>query len=245
MARVLAEAVRDRQRLLPAPVRLDVNGASIELRPADVRAAHERARRSGKPHNAARVTFVRQLLGVLADRLGAIPGLRLPADDRAALIAELRESQDVRREVNGCWPPLSPERLLRDLYADPARLAAAAPGAVRPGPGPAGPGPPGPVDAGGRAAARRGRRAARPGRRPGRHGRGGGGPAGRGRVRPAGAAGLAGRRPGHRRGPGRPVVGRPGAAAPSPSARPGTGSGPSATSWWTRRRSCPRWPGGC
>ncbi|HZB49093.1 MAG TPA: hypothetical protein VE547_08370, partial [Mycobacteriales bacterium] len=128
MARVVAKAVRDRQRLLPAPVRLDVNGTAVTLRPEDVRSAHERARRSGKPHNGARVTFVRQLLGVLADRLGAVPGLRLPADNRAALLAELREARDVRRELNGCWPPLSPERLLRDLYADPARLELAAPG---------------------------------------------------------------------------------------------------------------------
>ncbi|MFL6129628.1 MAG: HelD family protein [Mycobacteriales bacterium] len=128
MVKVLAKAVRDRQRLLPAPVRLDVGGTPVVLRPADVRAAYERARRSGKPHNAARVTFVRQLLGVLADRLLAVPGLALPADDRSAAIAELRESRDVRRELNGCWPPISPQRLLRDLYADPARLASAAPG---------------------------------------------------------------------------------------------------------------------
>jgi DNA helicase IV len=127
MAKVIAKAVRDRQRPLRGSVRLAVNGASIPLRPEDVRAAAERARRSGKPHNAARVTFVRQLLGVLADRLGAVPGLTLPADDRSALVAELREAKDVRRELNGCWPPISPERLLRDLYADPARLAAAAP----------------------------------------------------------------------------------------------------------------------
>ena len=127
MARVMAKAVRDRQRLLPAPVRLDVGGTSVLLRPADVRSAYDRARRSGKPHNVARVTFVRQVLGVLADQLGSVPGLPLPADDRSALVAELRESRDVRRELNGCWPPIGPERLLRDLYADPARLASAAP----------------------------------------------------------------------------------------------------------------------
>ena len=127
MAAVIGRAVRDRQRLLPEPVRLDVGGTSIVLRREDVRTAYERARRSGKPHNQARLTFVRQLLGVLAGRLGDVSGVALPADDRSALIAELRESKDVRRELNGCWPPISPERLLRDLYADPARLATAAP----------------------------------------------------------------------------------------------------------------------
>jgi DNA helicase IV len=64
---------------------------------------------------------------VLAGRLAEVAGVALPPDDRSAAIAELRESRDVRRELNGCWPPIGPERLLRDLYADPARLAAAAP----------------------------------------------------------------------------------------------------------------------
>jgi DNA helicase IV len=34
--------------------------------------------------------------------------------------------------VNLCWMPLSPEKLLRDLYADPARLRAAAPRLTEP-----------------------------------------------------------------------------------------------------------------
>jgi DNA helicase IV len=122
MERVLARAVRDRQRPLPATVRLAVDGRTVDLRPADVRAAHDKARRSGKPHNAARVVFVKHLLGVLATRLG---GGDLDAEERAARIADLRDSKDVRRELNGCWPPLSPERLLRDLYAQPERLDSA------------------------------------------------------------------------------------------------------------------------
>ncbi len=50
----------------------------------------------------------------------------LDNDNRAELLATLRESRDVRREVNLCWMPLKPERLVRDLYADPAQLAEAA-----------------------------------------------------------------------------------------------------------------------
>jgi DNA helicase IV len=120
MAALLSRAVRDRQKLLPAPVTLDVGGRAVQLRPADVRAAHERARRSGKPHNRARVTFVKQLLGQLAAQLAG--GSAMDPEQRAGHIAELRESGDVRRELNGLWPPLSPERLLRDLYAQPWRL---------------------------------------------------------------------------------------------------------------------------
>ena len=124
MAQVVARAVRDRERLLPGPVQLDVEGQRITLRPVDVRAAHERARRSGRPHNAARVVFVKHLLNVLA---GQLAGSRdLDPEDRASRIGDLRASRDVRRELNGLWPPLSPERLLRDLFAQPARLESAA-----------------------------------------------------------------------------------------------------------------------
>jgi DNA helicase IV len=123
MATVLARAVRDRQRTLPAPVTLDLDGIKVVLRPADVRAAHERARRSGKPHNEARVTFVKHVLGQLAGQLAG--GRDLGAEERASRIAELRESRDVRREINGLWPPITPERLLRDLYAQPWRLESA------------------------------------------------------------------------------------------------------------------------
>jgi DNA helicase IV len=123
MATVLSRAVRDRQRLIAEPVPMIVDGRRIALRPADVRAAYERARRSGKPHNEARVVFVKHLLGQLA---GQLAGSRdMDPEERAGRIAELRESREVRRELNGCWPPLSPERLLRDLFAQPWRLESA------------------------------------------------------------------------------------------------------------------------
>jgi DNA helicase IV len=70
------------------------------------------------------VTFVRQLLGQLAAQLAG--GAAVDQEERADHVAELRESRDVRRELNGLWPPLRPERLLRDLYAQPWRLEPAA-----------------------------------------------------------------------------------------------------------------------
>ena len=126
MARLIARAVRERERLIRAPVPLSVDGNTVVLTPQDVRAAHDRARRTGKPHNAARVTFARHLLGALATQLAGTAGRDLHPDDRAGLVDDLRAAPDVRRELNWCWAPITPERLLRDLYADPARLAAAA-----------------------------------------------------------------------------------------------------------------------
>jgi len=123
MAEVLRRAVHDRQRPLREPVELAVGRRTVVLRPGDVRTALERARRGGRPHNAGRVTFVKYLLGQLAAQLAG--GAAMDPEERAGHVAELRESKDVRRELNGCWPPLRPERLLRDLFAQPWRLESA------------------------------------------------------------------------------------------------------------------------
>ena len=127
MADVVAAAVRNRQRVPPAPLQLGVDGQTVELTPQAVDAARSRARRSRRPHNLARNQFVREMLDHLADGLGAALGMTVDDDNRKELVAELRDSRDVRRELNLAWMPLNPERLLSDLYADPARLAAAAP----------------------------------------------------------------------------------------------------------------------
>jgi DNA helicase IV len=127
MARVMARAVRARQRVPDAPRKLAVDGAVIELRPEVVAAARGRARRTRKPHNAAREGFLRELLDHLAAELGRAIGAELTADTRDDLLADLRDSPDVRRELNLCWLPLTAPQVLGDLLADPARLAAAAP----------------------------------------------------------------------------------------------------------------------
>jgi DNA helicase IV len=125
MALVIAEAVRRRQRLISRPIELNVGGTVIRLQPQVVREAREHARRTRAPHNAARVTFTTDVLRRLLDELAAARGIELDEETHLSLMAELHESRDVRRELNLCWPPIGPERLLRDLYADPQRLAEA------------------------------------------------------------------------------------------------------------------------
>ena len=127
MARVVAAAVRDRQRIPSGTRLLDVDGIVVRMTQGDVGTARSRARASRKPHNQARVVFVTELLERLAGKLAAGQGTELDPDNRADLLAELRDSRDVRREVNLCWMPLSPEQLVGDLFADPRRLASAAP----------------------------------------------------------------------------------------------------------------------
>ena len=126
MAGVLAEAVRRRQRTVDRSRRLDVEGTIISLDPRAVRQARDHARRSGDRHNQARASFVREILRGLLRQLATARGTELDEDMRARLMGELHESRDVRREVNWCWAPITPHRLLRDLFADPARLNPAA-----------------------------------------------------------------------------------------------------------------------
>ncbi|MFN8073972.1 MAG: AAA family ATPase [Kineosporiaceae bacterium] len=129
MAQVLRRAVRLRQRELASPVPLVLDGDRIMLRPKAVAAARGRARSTNKPHNDARTTFALHLLDDLADQL--LAARRMDGEDehtRAEAVTELRQSVDVRREINLLWMPLSPTKVLAGLYAVPARLAAAADG---------------------------------------------------------------------------------------------------------------------
>ena len=126
MVEVLVEAVRHKQRPLPGTRLLDVEGTQIKLLPHHVRDARDRARRTREPHNVARRTFVNEVIRSLLRALAQARNVDLDPETRAGLLAELYESVDVRREINWCWQPISPERLLRDLYADPKRLGDAA-----------------------------------------------------------------------------------------------------------------------
>jgi DNA helicase IV len=126
MADVIHRAVRARQRVPDGPRRLDVGGTTITLTPEMVISARDRARASRRPHNLARRTFALALLDSLARELAEARHVDFEGY-RDILIGDLRDARDVRREVNLAWMPVNPERLIADLYADPARLAAAAP----------------------------------------------------------------------------------------------------------------------
>ncbi|CAN5668215.1 AAA family ATPase [soil metagenome] len=127
MAEVLAAAVAGRQRVPRGPRELNIDGTRISLLPEEVAAARSRARATRKPHNIARLTFVTAILDSLVRRFAAELNVELDSDSKAEFLNTLRDSADVRREVNLCWMPMTPEQLLKDLYADPSRLQAAAP----------------------------------------------------------------------------------------------------------------------
>jgi DNA helicase IV len=126
MARAVSNAVKALQRVPAGRVPLDVAGVALALTPRMVESARERARRSGKPHNLARREFVLDLLDKLATQLAQKTNVDA-RDHREGLVEDLRDSVDVRREINLCWMPWTPEALVSRLLSDERRLAAAAP----------------------------------------------------------------------------------------------------------------------
>ncbi|MDQ4046287.1 MAG: AAA family ATPase, partial [Actinomycetota bacterium] len=129
MADVIANAVANRQRL-PAENRiLEVDGRKLTLTPRQVRRARERARSTGKPHNEARLTFVKILLRELTEQLTDMieAGNIGNNADRSYLAEDVRSARDVRIALNLCWMPMTPEKLVSELLTKPAILEACTP----------------------------------------------------------------------------------------------------------------------
>ncbi|MET8349140.1 MULTISPECIES: ATP-binding domain-containing protein [unclassified Micromonospora] len=134
LAEVLARAVRDRQWVPDEPLEIEVEREALTLDPETVRTARDRVRRADRPHNLARALFDVEIVHALADqvaeRIGADPlggDNLLDEADRAEIRRELRDEPEIRAALGRLWPVLTPQRLLADLYADPDRIAAAAP----------------------------------------------------------------------------------------------------------------------
>ncbi|HWN29105.1 MAG TPA: ATP-binding domain-containing protein [Actinomycetospora sp.] len=132
MTRVLAAAVRDRQELPRRPIELVVDGEPVVLDRDLVAQARTRARRTRRPHNDAKRTFVREVVDQLArrevDRVGRDLDGRsslLDRGDLADVRAGLRADPDLRAVLDDLWPTLTPPQLLADLWTTPHRLRAA------------------------------------------------------------------------------------------------------------------------
>jgi DNA helicase IV len=134
MARVVAAAVRDRQRIPADGLDIVFEREKVRLSRAACARARERARRSRLPHNQARQVFAREVITALsrqvAARLGADVlggGNLLSQDDLDDLRQELRGDPGVRAAIESLWPVLTPQQLLADLFCSARRLASAAP----------------------------------------------------------------------------------------------------------------------
>jgi DNA helicase IV len=135
MVDVLAAAVRDRQAVPAEPVEVVVDGTPLTFTPKDGVRARKAARSAARLHNLGRPAFADAVVSTLtrryAEHLGrGIEGGRdlLDRGDVAALRREVATTPAVRSLVDRLWPALTPERLLRELFASPERIAASTPG---------------------------------------------------------------------------------------------------------------------
>ena len=127
MAAVVGAGVKARQRVPAHDQEVRVEGRLVTIRREDVRDAIAKARRSGRPHNLARVVFVREMLSRLAQQYIAELGSAVAPGDRAEILEELRSTREIRIALNLAWMPLTPQKLVEDLWAKPHRLAEAGP----------------------------------------------------------------------------------------------------------------------
>ena len=126
LAELIAKAVKSRQKVPVETVDLDVSGDTVTLDPHIIASAVNRAQQTRKPHNEARVVFVKSALSQLTKLWAAqlrSQGNSVDESDHEMLREDLRSSHDVRVALNTAWMPLTPEKLVQDLFARPQWLA--------------------------------------------------------------------------------------------------------------------------
>jgi DNA helicase IV len=119
MSKVLAKAVRDRQRPLRQPLRVGYGLQTLTLpaeRTAEIVAD---ARRRFRVHNAGRRFVEAQLFAALAE-VSRVPTSAGEVRDR------LRFAPEVREALERMWPILTPAELLHDLFGSRALVDLAA-----------------------------------------------------------------------------------------------------------------------
>ena len=122
MAKVLARAVRQRQRPLARPATIPLGGHVLVLAPEMTAGLVARTKRRRGTHNERRPAFERLVVRHLLDQWRRREDLEddgaLPED----LERRLRRQQPFVAAVERMWPVLTPEDLLNDLFGVPALL---------------------------------------------------------------------------------------------------------------------------
>ncbi|WP_062078248.1 HelD family protein [Demequina globuliformis] len=126
MSRVIKNAVRERQRLPREDQEVSIDGRTVVIRRSDIREAQSKARREGKPHNEARASFAKEMIGRLTAQLVEQLDHHLDNDERFELERDVRDSKTIRIALNLCWLPITPVQFIRDLLSKPHLLDHAA-----------------------------------------------------------------------------------------------------------------------
>ncbi|MEY2430473.1 MAG: hypothetical protein QOC92_201 [Acidimicrobiaceae bacterium] len=119
MAKVLANAVRDRRRPLRDDLRVGFGVETLQVTMAESAAIVSDARRRARTHNAGR-RFVEQAL------YDALARSSRNDADAGGVRERLHNAQPVREALDWMWPVLTPAQLLHDLFGSRALLRSAA-----------------------------------------------------------------------------------------------------------------------
>jgi DNA helicase IV len=127
MADVISHAIKDRQEA-PGLIEVPFEQDTLRIDRRAITEARGRARRTRRPHNEARRTFVREMISTMANQaVNKLGRHLLDADDIDEIRRELREDENVQQALARLWPTLTPQQLLSDLFSSAKRLSAAAP----------------------------------------------------------------------------------------------------------------------
>jgi len=120
MAKVLAKAVRDRERPLREPLRVGYGLQTLVVPPERTAAIVADARRRYRVHNAGRRFVEAQLFEALAE------SSRQPDTQPGEVRDRLRARPEIREALERMWPVLTPAELLHDLFGSRALIDLAA-----------------------------------------------------------------------------------------------------------------------
>jgi DNA helicase IV len=115
MAKVLAKAVRDRERPLRRTMRVGFGIQTLQLTPGQSQAIVADAKRRFRHHNAGRKHVEASVFATLAD------SARVPVEAHEVR-DRLRHAPEVREALERMWPVLTPADLLHDLYGSAALI---------------------------------------------------------------------------------------------------------------------------
>ena len=134
MVKVMARAVKTRQRALRQDVPIIFGATTLTLSTTASAEIISRARRRPGTHNARRRFVENEVATVLATQSQARRGLDLSDEefDFAEFTRQIRRSPELTEALHRMWPRLSPHELLHDLLGAPALMRAAGDGVLNP-----------------------------------------------------------------------------------------------------------------
>jgi DNA helicase IV len=130
MARVVAQAVGDRERGLPAPIALLWKSQRVRLSVRDSRRIIEQVKRRRGTHNERRIQVERMVVRHLLGQLELEDDEAREGDGREDIARVLRADREVVTALERMWPVLTPEELLHDLWGWPALIRLAGRGVL-------------------------------------------------------------------------------------------------------------------